>query len=170
MIDLSLFNHVKITLKTVKENRTTNAAPVEDFSADVLSDAGHEGSFSGFDYTAEWLDPADRVTNVEKSGTIAITLSSTENAVTYVKYHKEEDDLDEDSVYKYTIDLDTTSGPGIPLINSSTTSLIFRVNGLSVCDYIEQYETIKVMNETTTVTRTHRYCDGNSVLEIYFYH
>lgn len=170
MIDLSLFNHVKITVRTVKEYRISYEAPVEDFTTDVLSDSGHEGSFSGFDYAAEWLDPADAVTNVEQSGSISITLSSTENAVTYVKYHREEDDLDEDSVYNYTIDLETTSGLGISLINSSTTSLIFRVNGLSVCDYIEQYETIKVMNQTTTVTRIHRYCDENSVLEIYFYH
>lgn len=170
MIDLSLFNHAKITLRTVKENRTSYEAPIEDHSTDVLSDRGHEGSFSGFEYFVEWLDPVDAVTNVEMSGSIAVTLSSVENAVTYAKYHREEDDLDEDNVYNYTIDFETTNDSGIPLINSSTTSLIFRVNGFEVCDYIESYETIKVMNETTTVTRTHRYCDENSVLEIYFYH
>jgi len=169
MIDLSLFNHVKITLRTVKESQTSYQPPIEDRSTDVMSDLGHEGSFSEFDYSAEWIVPADAVTNVEMTGSIAVTLSSVENAVTYIKYHYEEDDLDQDSVYNYTIDFETAEESEIPLINSSTTSLTFRVNGFVVCDYVAHYETIKVMNEATTVTRTHRFCDENSTLEVYFY-
>lgn len=169
MIDLSLFNHAKITLRTIKERRTSDEPPIEDGSTDVLSDLGHEESFSDFDYSAEWTDPADAVTNVENTGSIAVTLSSVENAVTYVEYHREEDDLDQDSVYNYTIDLETIEDAEIPLTNSSSTSLTFKVNGFEVCDYVENYETIKVMNEATTITRTHRFCDENSVLEVYFY-
>jgi len=169
MIDLSLFNHVKITLQTVKESQASYEPPIEDRSTDVLSDYGHEGSFSGFDYSAEWFDKADQVTNVEKTGSVAVTLSSVENVATYIEYHWEEDDLDQDNVYNYTIDFETVEESEIPLINSSATSLTFRVNGFEVCDYVAHYETIKVMNVTTTITRTHRFCDESSTLEVYFY-
>jgi len=92
-----------------------------------------------------------------------------ENVATYIEYHYEGDNVDQDNVYNYTIDFETVEESEIPLINSSATSLTFRVNGFEVCDYVAHYETIKVMNETTTITRTHRFCDENSTLEVYFY-
>lgn len=167
LIDLSLFKHAQIILRTVKELVKSYEEPIEDKNPDVLSDFDHEGSFSGYDYYAEWLEPADRVTKVEHTGSISVTLSSTENAVTSAEYHREEDNQNEDNVYNFTIDFEAAGNPGIPLTNSSEFSLTFRVDGFEVCDHIEHYETIKIMNETTTITRTHSYCDENSVLEIY---
>ena len=116
---------------------------------------------------AEWLVPAERVTNVETTGSISVTLSSTENAVTSAEYHRKEDNQNEDNVYNFTIDFEAAGKQGIPLTNSSSSSLTFRVDGFSVCDHIEHYETIKIMNESVTITRTHSYCNENSVLEIY---
>ena len=173
IIDLSLFKHAKITLRTVKELRKSDEEPMEDRSTDVFSDSGDEGSFSGYDYYAEWFIPADRVTNVETTGSISISLSSTENAVTSAEYHWKQEDLDEDNVFKHTRDFEMAGKSGIPMTNSSSTSLTFRASGFEVCDHIEHYETEKVTNETPgtiTTTRTHRYCDENSVLEIYLSH
>ena len=50
MIDLSLFRHAQIILRTVKELRKSNEEPIEDKNPDVLSDFDHEGSFSGYEY------------------------------------------------------------------------------------------------------------------------
>jgi hypothetical protein len=167
LIDLSLFKHPEITLRTVKELQKSNEEPIKGMNPDVLYDFDHEGSFSGYGYYAEWLNPADRVTKVEHTGSISVTLSSTQNGVTSAEYHREEDNQNEDNAYNFTIDFEAAGKQKIPLTNSSSSSLTFRVDGFSVCDHIEHYETIKIMNATTTITRTHSYCDENSVLVIY---
>jgi hypothetical protein len=171
-VDISFVNRVSIDLSSLF---VSDENPEEEsHHKSTLGDYGLQGTVSGDTYTVDTIEVSEDE-RWKRTLTIAVDFDWSHKNITKIDYKNTYEDTE--TQYKEEYGLLTKSGIGIPLINSTSSTLVYEAKGKDadgkreVCKIVESFYKRRYRSENGELFDYIEYldCDDSSVLTVTFY-